>query len=61
MFSAGLPRHTENMEFGTSFSPDRDNTEICPKQLKICFYTGYLPPTGDILKVFKKIVCDPGG
>ena len=54
MFSAGLPRHTENMEFRTSFSSDRENTEIFPKQLKICFYTGYLPQTREILKLLKK-------
>ena len=38
---AGLPWHRENREFESVF-PDRENTG---NLLKICFYTGNLPPT----------------
>ena len=35
--------------------PDRKNTENLPKILKICFYTGYLPPTQGKFLMFSKI------
>ena len=56
-----LPRRRENREFKSPFFQTGKTQGICSKILKICFYTGNLPPTQAKFWIKKKRTCNLSG